>query len=73
VRLCHGLAEKRGLDFAALAGQDWLMPFAAKIAVLIAVLGSVGRIGYQLVRLWRERRAMAEIMRDTGEPDPAKH
>lgn len=49
------------------------MPFAAKIAVLIAVLGSVGRIGYQLVRLWRERRAMAEIMRDTGEPDPAKH
>ena len=49
------------------------MPFAAKIAVLIAVVGSVGRIGYQLMNWWRERRAMAEIMRDAGEPDPAKH
>lgn len=46
------------------------MPFAAKLAVLIAVIGSVARIGYQIFRLRHERRAIDAIMRETGEPDP---
>jgi hypothetical protein len=40
------------------------MPFPAKLAVVLAVLGSVGRIAYQLWDMRRERRALAALMSD---------